>query len=343
MKAAIIESPGVLTVREVPAPEVGEYDALCEILYGATCSGTDLHLIHGRFPWPVDYPTVLGHESIGRIVRLGGRVRNFKVGDLVTRVGAVPTPGCGYAINWGGFAELGIARDYRAMREDGVDESLWTGFRSNQVLPPHFDPGTSTMIITWRETFSYVKRMGLGPGAAVLVAGSGGNGLSMAAHAVNLGAASVAVVGSGRRCKEAEAVGVSDYFDYRADNLSGAVREKYPEGFDFVIDAVGRKGQMDLLLPLVKAGGKAGVYGIDDFYSYTFSLASIRSTFTFFCGGYDEEEVHDDIVGYMEKGLLKADAWFDRTRPYPLDSINEAYQAVQDKKTVKALVKIKEE
>ncbi len=57
MKAAIIERPGVLTVKELPTPEVGEYDALCELLYGATCTGTDRHLIAGRFPWPVQHPT----------------------------------------------------------------------------------------------------------------------------------------------------------------------------------------------------------------------------------------------------------------------------------------------
>ena len=63
MKAAIVETPGVLNVRDIPDPKPGEYDALCRNLYAATCSGTDLHLIHGRFPGHVDYPTVLGHSS----------------------------------------------------------------------------------------------------------------------------------------------------------------------------------------------------------------------------------------------------------------------------------------
>ncbi|MGC9394704.1 MAG: hypothetical protein ACP5J4_07600 [Anaerolineae bacterium] len=64
MKAAIVERPGVLTVKEIPMPEVGEYDALCDLLYGATCTGTDQHLIAGRFPWPGQYPTIWGHASV---------------------------------------------------------------------------------------------------------------------------------------------------------------------------------------------------------------------------------------------------------------------------------------
>ena len=41
MRAAIIRQPDDLVVTDLPAPEVGDYDVLCELLYGATCTGTD--------------------------------------------------------------------------------------------------------------------------------------------------------------------------------------------------------------------------------------------------------------------------------------------------------------
>lgn len=86
MKAAIVERPGELSVREVAEPVMGDYDCLCENLYGATCSGTDLHLIQGRaMPFPVRYPLMLGHETIGRVVKVGAKVEAFSVDDLVTR------------------------------------------------------------------------------------------------------------------------------------------------------------------------------------------------------------------------------------------------------------------
>jgi D-arabinose 1-dehydrogenase-like Zn-dependent alcohol dehydrogenase len=65
MKAVVVEQPGQLQVREIPEPTPGDYDALCRIEYGAVCTGTDQHLISATFPWPVQYPTILGHESIG--------------------------------------------------------------------------------------------------------------------------------------------------------------------------------------------------------------------------------------------------------------------------------------
>ena len=73
MKAAVIEKYGAIALRETPIPDVGDYDALCELLYGATCSGTDTHLIEGHPPfcnW-VKLPFILGHESVGRVMKTG--------------------------------------------------------------------------------------------------------------------------------------------------------------------------------------------------------------------------------------------------------------------------------
>lgn len=49
MKALIVERPGKLAVREIPEPPMGEYEVRCRMLYGATCTGTDLHVIDGTF------------------------------------------------------------------------------------------------------------------------------------------------------------------------------------------------------------------------------------------------------------------------------------------------------
>ena len=139
----MVERPGVLAVRDVPKPEPSDYDVLCELLYGATCTGTDGHIIHDRLPWTTPYPCILGHESVGRAVAVGAKVRNFKVGDLITRVNAPPAADGGYGISWGGFAEYGIARDHAAMREDGLPEEEWNGYRVNQVIPADADHSRS--------------------------------------------------------------------------------------------------------------------------------------------------------------------------------------------------------
>ncbi|MCL4507444.1 MAG: zinc-binding dehydrogenase [Chloroflexi bacterium] len=338
MKAAIVEKPGVLVVRDIPAPEYGDYDALCEMLYGATCTGTDQHLIAGRFPWPVRYPTIIGHESIGRVVQVGKRVRNYKIGDLVTRVGA--PAGGELDVNWGGYAQFGVARDHWAMRADGLPASAWNAYRINQVLPPDFDPAAATMIITWRETLSYLRRMGVNGGSSVLVSGTGGNGLSFAAHAHNRGAHTVVAVGSAMREEISRAVGADQFYDYRNPDLVERIAAAHPDGFDFIIDAVGKVGELDGLLPLVRHGGTVGIYGIDDWGKCALNPTRARGTFTFYNGGYDEEETHAEIVAMIQGGALKAGNWLDLEHPFNLTDINLAFDALRERKMIKAVIKL---
>jgi len=342
MKAAIIERPGELVVREVHDPVAGDYEALCEILYGATCTGTDGHLIHGRFPWgPISYPTVLGHESVGRVIALGSKVRNYRPGDLVTRVGVPPSPRGQYGSNWGGFAELGIARDHWAMQADGLPEAEWKGSRWNQVLPSHFDPATATMLTTWREALSYLIRMGFRAGYTLLIVGSGGVGLSFAAHGVLLGAQQVAVLGSARRVEAARAVGVTDFFDYKGGGLSEAIREVFPAGFDFVIDSVGQRSSLNDVLPFVRPKGTVGIYGIDEFWQQEINPGRVRGGFTCYNGGYDEAETHQRVVEMVLQGKLDARNWLNLDTPYPLENITEAFVALDRRELVKALIRIR--
>ncbi len=341
MKAALVESPGVLAVRDIPAPTPGPYDALCELLYGATCTGTDQHILYGRFFLPVRYPTVLGHESIGRVVEVGAKVRHLRTGDLVTRVGTPPSPTGEYRAHWGGFAELGLARDYRAARADGLAPAEWNAARVHQVLPPGFDPAAATMIITWRETLSYLRRMGAGRGATVLVIGSGGNGLSFAAHAANRGAARTAVLGSAAREPAARAAGATDYFDYREDGALERIGQALPDGVDYLIDAVGKAGAADAALPLLRSGGTVGIYGVDDYGRCRLTPTRARGTFRFFNGGYDEQETHEQVVRDVQDGRLDARIWLDLSRPFPLADIGAAFEAVAARRQIKALVRLR--
>jgi len=340
MKAALLEQLGSLVVREVADPVPGPYGALCKLLYGATCSGTDLHLIEGRIDWAISVaPTIIGHESVGQVIEVGEKVRNYQVGDLVTRVGAIPAADASYDVTWGGFAQLGVATDHWAMAEDGLPEDDWAAATVNQIIPPDFDPRACTMMTTWRETLSYVTRMGLGEGAKVLVLGSGGVGLSFAAHAANLGARRVDMVGNRARRDLASKVGVDHYTDYADEAMSWLVGSLCPEGFDFVIDGVGSQATVDLSLQQVAPGGAIGIYGIAEMGKTTIDESKARGEITVH-DSYDEGETHEQVVAFMKAGKLDASLFLDLDNPYPLDDINAAFDAVRNRECVKALVKL---
>jgi threonine dehydrogenase-like Zn-dependent dehydrogenase len=197
------------------------------------------------------------------------------------------------------------------------------------------------MFTTWRETLSYVERMKLGPGSRMLVIGSGGNGLSFAAHGVNLGAASVWMVGAVRCEPLARTLGLAGFMDYIRADCAAALGEACPDGFDTIIDAVGKAGVADRFLPLLAPGGRIGIYGIDDFTRVSLSPRLARGSFTVWNGGYDESETHQRVSELVLQKRLDARLWYDPDRAWPLDAIADAFQMLWDKKAVKALIKLK--
>jgi alcohol dehydrogenase, propanol-preferring len=63
----------------VPAPEPGQI--LIKVLACGVCR-TDLHVLDGELPNP-KLPLILGHEIVGRVVRVGAGVTDFEVGDRI--------------------------------------------------------------------------------------------------------------------------------------------------------------------------------------------------------------------------------------------------------------------
>lgn len=339
MKAAVVEEPGRLVVREVPEPVMGDYDCLCQGLYGATCSGTDLHLLNAHPLFGVKYPTILGHESIGRVVACGPKVRHFRVGDLVTRLCNRPT--ADLRCHWGGFAERGLVQDWQALQADSRPCDFTPGI--HWALPPDLDPAAATMIITWRETLSFLSRIGVRAGSRVLVIGTGGNALSFVNHAANLLAGQIAVIGSPSREAVARQVGATDFLSYQLDDVVAEARARGLQGFDLILDAVGKIGQLDRVLPLLRPRGTVAIYGVDDYGKVTLTPTRAPEGFTFANYGYCEQESHQWVIKFLQGGLLQARHFCDLEHVYPLAELNAALDAVRNREAVKAVVRLSEE
>lgn len=338
MRAAVVTGPGKLEVQTLPEPKPSGYQALCKILFGSVCSGTDRHLIAGHPPfchW-VQTPFILGHESVGEVMETGAKVRHLSPGDLVTRVGAPAIGGC--TPGWGGFAEFGIATDWLAMKEDGVEG--WESHTTQQVLPPGFAPDASTMFITWRETLSYLRRLGAGPGKSILILGSGGVGLAFAAHAANLGLDDRVLVGSMARADHAGKIDVTGFYDYKQPDLPRLLAHDRPDHFDIVIDSVGTLSNFQLGLESLKPGGTLAIYGMDEAIPAPLQEQAVANGIQFYQGGYDEAEAHDEVVAMVRAGKLDARIWLDLNNHYPLEAIGEAVASIKELGRIKPLVRI---
>jgi L-iditol 2-dehydrogenase len=78
-------------IQEMPIPQIGEDEALLKVMASGIC-GSDVTEWY-RVP---KAPLVLGHEATGIIDKVGGKVKNLKVGDRVFVSHHVPCNKCRY-------------------------------------------------------------------------------------------------------------------------------------------------------------------------------------------------------------------------------------------------------
>lgn len=349
MRAAVVEAPGRLVVRDdLPEPRLaGDYDVLVTLVYGTTCTATDRLLLEGRFPRPVPYPLLLGHESVGRVTAVGARVRSFSPGDLLVRVGAPDADG---GNDWGGFAEKGWTRDAEAMREDGLPRAAWAPFDAARRVLPDVPPVRAPLLVTLRETLSFLTRTGLRRGVSLLLVGSGGHALAFAHHAARLGARCVAVGSAGRR-DLALAAGAEELLDYRAADLEERLALSFPialdetgapwlssGGCDLLLDAAGSAETVRRLLPTLAPGGTVALYGTRPPGEAGLDPMRARGTFTVYNAHLDEAEVHDEAVDAIRSGGFDPSIWLGDGHAFPLAELPRAFDELAARRRVKALV-----
>lgn len=272
MKALVVPEAGRLELRDVPVPRIGPYDALVRIEVCGICNSTDHKLIEGTMGWAPPFPFVLGHESVGRVVEAGPRVRRFRVGDRVTRpIYRAPedaSHGARYNAAMGGFAEYGIVRDAQAMAEDG-DPSLLGDYNALRqlVVPEHLSARDAALCISLGETASVLRHLPNPHGLRVAVAGTGVAGLAFVLWLKLAGASRVVAIGRREeRLRRAREVGADAVVDTRQASggagVASILRDVAGGPLGLLLEATGNAPLAEALLPALSEDGAACAYGV---------------------------------------------------------------------------------
>jgi L-iditol 2-dehydrogenase len=90
MQAVVYRGLNDLRVETIPVPRIGASELLVRVAVCGVCP-TDIKKIqHGTVP----PPRIFGHETSGTIVKLGARVRGFRLGDRVALHHHIPCMDC---------------------------------------------------------------------------------------------------------------------------------------------------------------------------------------------------------------------------------------------------------
>lgn len=113
MNAMVLERIGrTLIYKQIPIPSPLQEQVLIKVMACGVCR-TDLHILDGELNHP-KLPLVPGHEVIGKIVRLGSRIKNRKVGEIV-------------GVAWLGHT-CGKCKYCRNGRENLCEKAKFTGY-----------------------------------------------------------------------------------------------------------------------------------------------------------------------------------------------------------------------
>jgi L-iditol 2-dehydrogenase len=181
MRAAVSQAGGEVTVQDVPDPEPGEGEVVCDVVACGVCASdvTDWYIA-------ARLPAVLGHEPAGVVRAVGPGVDGWRVGDRVAIHHHAP---CGECRRCRRGHETMCER-FRATRLDpgGFAERVRITpelVRELLPIPAGLDPVAATFIEPLACVLRAQDRAGLRPGDSLLVVGAGVNGLLQiaAAHA----------------------------------------------------------------------------------------------------------------------------------------------------------------
>jgi 2-desacetyl-2-hydroxyethyl bacteriochlorophyllide A dehydrogenase len=257
MRAAVVVSPGLLKVRDVPeAPRPADAYRVRALEVGIC--GTDLKILAGDVP--VDASRILGHEMLGEVVE-GPDGGPFVVGQ---RVLIDPSVSCGLCVRCRrGDAHLCGHGGLMGRDLDGV-------FADNVVVPasqllavPDSIPVEHGPLLQVLGTCVHGQELvRADPGQVAVVIGLGVSGLLqvqlLKARGVDI---VIGVTRSEEKLRLAETLGAD--VAVRPDAVEEVVRELTGgEGADLVVESSGSLGALAQAVGLVRPGGTILVFGI---------------------------------------------------------------------------------
>jgi 2-desacetyl-2-hydroxyethyl bacteriochlorophyllide A dehydrogenase len=255
VKAAVIVTPGQISIEKVPDPAPGPRDVVVRVAGCGIC-GTDLHIMEGEFA-PA-YPIVPGHEFAGEVVEVGSGVTEVVVGD---QVAVDPSLHCGECYQCK-RARGNLCENWNAIgvtRPGGAAEFVVAPVKNCYRLPDSVSPADAALIEPLSCAVRGVDVLPRRLADTYLIYGAGTMGLMMLELVKRAGAASVSMVDvNPARLETARLLGCTAAVE-SAEGLEA------PRGYDIVIDCTGVEAAIADGLGRVGKGGTYLQFGVANY------------------------------------------------------------------------------
>jgi uncharacterized zinc-type alcohol dehydrogenase-like protein len=254
-----------LTPYAIERREPGPHDVQIDILYCGVCH-SDLHTVRNEWKNTV-YPSVPGHEIVGKVVAVGNQVSRFKVGETVG-VGCMvdscrTCPSCREGLEQ--YCEKGFTGTYNGpAQQDGGN--TYGGYSERIVVDEQFVlrvshtdnlAAVAPLLCAGITTYSPLRHWGAGPGRKVGIVGLGGLGHMGVKLAHAMGAHVVLFTTSPGKEADAKRLGADEVVISKDKQQMAAHRNS----FDFILNTVAAPHRLDDYLNLLKRDGTMTLVG----------------------------------------------------------------------------------
>ncbi len=342
MKSAIFESAGHMAIEDVPMPRIEKPDdAIIRIVRTCVC-GSDLWPFRG-INQSAEHSQNSGHEAIGIVEQVGDDITSVKPGDFVI---APFTHGCGQCRACrAGFDGSCMAHDDNfSMGAQGqyirFQHAQWALVKI-PGRPEDYSEDMLKSLLTLSDVmatgYHAARTAQVKPGDTVIVLGDGAVGQCAIIAAEMMGAKRIISTSrhDDRRALAAE-FGATDNVAERGDEGVAKLLEISAGGADAVLECVGTDASFQEAVAVARPGALIGRVGLPHAQQI-----SGEGTFYRNIGVYGGPA---SVTTYDKNVLLDAvlDAQINPgkvfTNTFELDEIQPAYEAMDERKTIKSYV-----
>jgi threonine dehydrogenase-like Zn-dependent dehydrogenase len=339
MKAAIFKGKGKIEIGQLPDPQMKEpTDAIVRIVLSCVC-GSDLWFYRGESPHP---DKTIGHEFMGVVEDVGPEVHAVKKGDFVISPFKYSDGTCAHCR--AGYPTSCIRGGFF------TDET--SGGQGEMIRVPLADgtlvkvPGSNYSDEIMKSLLTLSDVMGTGHHAAVsaevqkgdtvAVVGDGAVGLCAIVAAKRLGAARIiALSRNPARQKLAREFGATDTVEERGEEA--VMRLTDGVGVDAALECVGTGQATETAFAIACPGSIVGYVGVP--HGVELTLQRLFGQNIGVHGGsapvraYLPELMEDVLAGRINPGRV-----FDFETD--LDGVADAYAAMDERRAIKALLRV---
>jgi threonine dehydrogenase-like Zn-dependent dehydrogenase len=344
MRAALFNGPRDITVGERPDPEI-QYptDAVVRVVLACVC-GSDLWYYRGQSPHD---PGPIGHEFIGIVEEVGGEVQGISEGDFVIAPfmysdGTCPNCRAGVTsqcVAGGGFGNHGIDGGQGERVRVPLAGSTLISVRGSNLTDEKMRSLASLSDVMCTGHHAAVSG-GVREGSVVAVVGDGAVGLCAIIAAKRLGAERIiALSRTPARQELAREFGATDILSERGDEAVNAVLALTGGlGVDSALECVGTGQSVETALSIARPGSVVGVVGaphdiaISVLEVVVFRNLGVR-------GGISPARAYiPELLGDVLEGRIDPGRVLDYETN--LEGVPEAYAAMDERRAVKALIRV---